>query len=726
MASKTSLPDLSKLRNIGVIAHIDAGKTTTTEHILYYSGAIHRLGGVDEGTTETDWMELERQKGITIQSACVPFRWLDYHLNLIDTPGHVDFTAEVERSLRVLDGAVVVFDAQKGVEAQSETVWRQADKYGVPRLVFINKMDIVGADFFNALAEVRERLQARPVAIAIPIGSGSSKDSPTPFRGVIDLVTLEACFFEDSAKGRADGKTVRRMPIPEEQLREAQVWRDKLFDVLTEADDRDLITSLVLEGKPVPAEAVRELIRKRTLKNEIQPVLCGSGREHMGVQPLMDAVCWYLPSPLDRPPVVGKHARSAAEKGRKADEGKDVTRPPDPKAPFAALVFKIQADPHGELYYLRVYSGTMKANSRVLNAGKGVKEFLTKLYHVHADPSNKDPLDSACAGDIVAAIGPKESITGDTLCDPQEPILLESIHFAETVVSMSVEPESSADKAKLEQTLTTLGREDPTFRWHVDPDTGQTLISGMGVLHLEIKTHRLREDFRLKVKVSKPYVSYRETLRKPVKVWGECIKQTGQTSLFARVQLQFEHHRGEEPITFINALHSAPAGKGGPVELPPLFLAAIEQGVRAALQSGEVGYPVTDVQAKLVNAEMHPTDSNEVAFQAATADAVSQALKDNIVLLEPVMHLEVTVPDAYLGPVTADLGSRRAEITEVHQRGNLRTIEALVPLAKMFDYADAVRSLSQGRASHTLEPHRYAPAPDEVLRKLLGDDGDGD
>jgi elongation factor G len=451
---------------------------------------------------------------------------------------------------------------------------------------------------------------------------------------------------------------------------------------------------------------VRQLLRKRTLKNEIQPVLCGSGREHIGVQLLMDAVCWYLPNPLDRPPVKGKHPK----------KDKEETRKPDPNEPFAALVFKIQADAHGELYYLRVYSGTMKANSRIYNPGRDCKEFLTKLYHVHADPSNKDPLDYAIAGDIVAAIGPRESITGDTLCDPQEPILLETIHFAESVVSMSVEPESTADKAKLEQTLTTLGREDPTFHWHVDPETGQTLISGMGVLHLEIKTHRLREDFRLKVRVGKPRVSYRETLRKPRTVWGECDRQIGPNHLFARVQLEFKPHHGDKPIEYFNYEQPPSEIAGTPLDK------AVEQSVLGAMQSGEFGYPVNDVRVLCHKAQKHLTDSNEVAFQVAAADAAEKALKDNIILLEPVMHLEVTVPEAYLGPVTADLGARRAEITEVLSRGNLRTIDALVPLARMFDYADAVRSLSQGRASYTLEPHRYAPAPDDVMRQLLGGD----
>ncbi len=694
--------NLHLIRNIGVIAHIDAGKTTTTEHMLYYAGAIHRLGGVDEGTTETDWMDLEREKGITIQSACVPMQWHGYQVNLIDTPGHVDFTAEVERSLRVLDGAIVVFDAQKGVEAQSETVWRQADKYNVPRLIFINKMDIVGAHFDHACAQVQQRLQARPVPVTMPIGSGSIKDSDRPFCGVVDLIAMEACYFTASQPGRNDGKTLRREPIPESLLQEAQRYREKLLDILTEKDDEDLITSSLLEGKEVPPEPVIQLIRQRTLRNEIQPVFCGSGREHMGVQLLLDGVIRYLPSPLDRPPVVGRHPK----------KDKDETRKPDSQEPFAALVFKIQADPHGELFYLRIYSGHVKANSRVFNPGRECKEFLTKLYHVHADPSNKDILDAASAGDIVAATGPKESITGDTLCDPQHPILLEQIKFAETVVSMSVEPESSSDKAKLENTLHLLTREDPTFRWYVDSETGQTLMNGMGVLHLEVKTHRLKEDFKLKVRVGKPRVSYRETIKKSKRLWGECHRSTGGTTLFAKVELLVEHHKGAQPIVIENRVPSA--------KLNATFAAAIEQGIRAALSSGEVGYPVIDVKVTLLDVQLHETETNEVACQIAAADAINHAVRENIVLLEPVMHLEVTVPEQYLGPITADLQARRAEITEMHVRGPLRSVEALVPLARMFDYADAVRSLSQGRASYTMEPRQYAPAPDEVLRKLLG------
>src|SRR5262245_42114010 len=406
--------DLGKIRNIGVIAHIDAGKTTTTEHLLYYSGAKHKLGGVDEGTTETDYDPEEQQRGITIYSACIPFKWRDCTINLIDTPGHVDFTAEVERSLRVLDGCVVVFDAQKGVEAQSETVWRQADKYGVPRMVFINKMDVVGANFANALDEIRERLEGRPAALTIPIGSGSPKDSADPFHGIIDLITMQALYYD----AEADGKTFRAEPIPAELQAEAQAWRERLFDEITRGDAPQALAVMdaLLEGKEIPADQVRQLIREQTLRRAVQPVFAGSGREHIGIQPLMDAVTYYLPSPLDRPPVAGTNPNK---------KDKEETRKPDPKEPFCGLVFKIVADTHGELFYVRVYSGTVKANSRVYNPGKQVKEFMTKLYHVQADPDNKEPLDFAYAGDIVAVIGPKESVTGDTLCDPQHPIILE-------------------------------------------------------------------------------------------------------------------------------------------------------------------------------------------------------------------------------------------------------------------------------------------------------------
>ena len=486
MAAADSKIDLSKIRNLGVIAHIDAGKTTTTEHLLYYAGATHRLGAVDSGNTVTDWNQEEQERGITIYSACIPFTWRDCTVNLIDTPGHVDFTAEVERSLRVLDGCVVVFDAQKGVEAQSETVWRQADKYQVPRLVFINKMDVVGANFDAALEDVRERLAGRPVAVNVPIGSGSPKDSATPFRGIIDLIEMKALFFEPADLG----KTVRVEPIPEDQQDAVQTWRERLFDVLTANDEQDLITTAYLEGKEIPAETIRSVLREQTLRRVIQPVLCGSGREHIGIQPLLDAVTWYLPSPLDRPPVAGVNPKK---------KDKEETRRPDPKEPFCGLVFKVVAGTSGELFYLRIYSGALRAGkTRPYNPGRNVKELVSKIYHTHADPKDRQELPEATAGDIVALIGLKDSITGDTLCDFDHPILLVKIQFAESVFSRSIEPESSADKDKLASVLTLLTREDPTFQVRTDPETGQTMMNGMGKLHLEIKQHRMERDFKLK------------------------------------------------------------------------------------------------------------------------------------------------------------------------------------------------------------------------------------
>ncbi len=690
--------DISKFRNLGIIAHIDAGKTTTTEHLLYYSGATHRLGAVDAGNTTTDYDQEEQERGITIYSACIPFQWRDCTINLIDTPGHVDFTAEVERSLRVLDGAVVVFDAQKGVEAQSETVWRQADKYGVPRLAFINKMDVVGANFENVLEAIRRRLAGNPVPVNIPIGSGSVKDSATPFSGIIDLLSMQALYFDPADQG----KTFRTEPIPDKLRAKAQNWREKLFDQLTQRDERDQLTSAYLEGKDIPAETIRAVLREQTLKGFIQPVLCGSGREHIGIQPLLDAVTWYLPSPLDRPPVTGVNPKK---------KDKEEKRKPDPKEPFCGLVFKIVADVKGELYFLRVYSGTLKANSRPYNPGRDGKEMVSKLYHTEADPRQRTEVSEAVAGDIVAIIGMKESITGDTLCDIQHPILLERIQFAEAVVSRSIEPESSADKDKLISVLNILRKEDPTFTWNTDKDTGQTLMNGMGMLHLEIKQHRMERDFRLKVRVGQPRVSYRETIRSAITVMGECIKHAGQGGLFAKLQVAFEPYKGEESILVESRLP--------PDKLPPLFVAAAEQGVRGAFDSGELGFPVMNVKAVILDGEMDEQLSNDTAFQAAGADAVHKAMRDNMVLLEPWMKLEVTVPDEFLGPVTSDLNARRAEINKLENRDGICTLETIVPLSKMFDYADKVRSLSQGRASSSMEPYRYRPAPEEVLRALL-------
>jgi elongation factor G len=688
--------DLAIFRNIGVIAHIDAGKTTTTDHILYYAGAKHKLGSVDAGTTETDYDPEEQERGITIYSACIPFQWRDCTVNLIDTPGHVDFTAEVERALRVLDGAVVVFDAQKGVEAQSETVWRQAEKYGVPRLVFVNKMDVVGANFANALDEVRERLEGRPVALTLPIGSGSIKDSQTPFEGVIDLIEMKAVYYTAADQG----KTYLAKEIPEPLLEEAKKWREQLFDKLTEHDEHDLITSAILEGQDIASEQVYRLLREQTLKGLIQPVLCGSGREHIGIQLLMDAITRYLPSPLDRPPVEGTNPKKPDKKEK---------RKPDPKEPFSALVFKVVADKHGDRYFLRVYSGKLKTQSRVFNAGRDFKELVSKIYHIHADPKrNLEEVDEAVAGDIVALIGLRESITGDTLCDGQHPILLEAIHFAESVVSQSIEPQSSADKDRLVATLEALRREDPTFVWKVHTDTGQTLISGMGMLHLEIKRHRMERDFNLKVRVGKPYVSFRETLREKKEAKG------GVARMETYIDVELRPVQSDTPaLPVVRETADFP-------EVPAALREAARQGVAGALQSGELGFPVINVEARITGYTLDQQLSTDIAVQGAAADAVNKALRGNIVLLEPVMHLEVTLPEEYLGPVTADLNARRAEIGQLLIRGKLRMIEAYVPLRSMFDYSDKVRSLSQGRAGWTMAPHTYAPAPDEVLRGLLG------
>jgi elongation factor G len=707
MAKSTSASDaLARVRNLGVIAHIDAGKTTTTEHLLFYAGAKHKLGGVDEGTTETDYDPEEQQRGITIYSACVPFEWKGFTVNLIDTPGHVDFTAEVERSLRVLDGAICVFDGQKGVEAQSETVWRQANKYKVPRLVFVNKMDVVGANFAQTLESIAKRLAPDPaehgkaVPVVIPIGYGSVADSPTPFRGVIDLIAMKALFFE---KGDF-GKTIREEAIPEEHLLEAEDYRAKLFDALTEADDQDLITTAVLEGTAPDPAKVRQLIRQQTLARRIYPVLAGSGREHIGVQPLLDAVTFYLPSPADRPPVVGTNPRN---------KDKEEKRKPDPKEPFCGLVFKAAWHPSGHRFFIRVYSGVLKPNMRAYNAGKDVKENISKLYHVHADPNRGlEEVESAPAGDIVAVIGLKDSVTGDTLSETGHPILLETISFAEAVVSQSIEPDSGGDRDKLAMALGILQLEDPTFLVKSDKDTGQTLMSGMGTLHLEVKRHRLERDFRLKVRVGKPRVSYREMMKAPKRVTAE-ITHLGEKQTYASVTVEFTNRPSEKPVTVINQLLAE--------ELPALFQEALVRGLTDALQTGELGYPMMNAQARIVSAKFDPQSSIEDAFTAAAVHAYRDAVRDNIQLLEPIMTVRVTTPNEFQGNIFGDLSARGGTIESTEPAGgDLSEITARVPLAKLFDYADRVRSMSQGRAASTMEPYQYDVAPDEVVRQLMG------
>lgn len=695
--------DLSKIRNLGVIAHIDAGKTTTTEHLLFYSGATHHLGRVDDGNTTTDWNEEEQERGITIYSACIPFKWRDCTVNLIDTPGHVDFTAEVERSLRVLDGAVVVFDAQKGVEAQSETVWRQANKYSVPRLIFINKMDVVGANFAKALDATRKRLAANPVPIAIPVGAGSIKDSDRPFAGTIDLLTLKMLTFDPSDSGQ----TITESAIPEDMQLEAEEWREKLFDALTAHDDKDRLTSAFLEGKPIPLETIRTVIRDQTLAGLIHPVLCGSGREHIGIQPLLDAVTYYLPSPLDKPPVIGTNPK-------KTD--KPEKRKADPKEPFSGLVFKVVADTHSELYYLRIYSGTLKSQSRMTNAGKGNKENISKLYHTMADPTQRQELSEAYAGDIVALIGLKDSVTGDTLCDTQHPILLEPIQFAQAVVSRSIEPESSGDRQKLTDILNLLKKEDPTFNWGIDKDSGQTLMNGMGMLHLEIKKHRMERDFKLKIRVGKPRVSYRETLRSTRRAEGECIKSAPGAAgggQFAKVTVELEPTPGD-PSIFVRS-------RLAPDTLTPEFEAAAEAGVRGALESGNLGFPMMGVRATIVDAAKDDQLSTDVAFNMAGAMAVNNAVRDNTDLLEPWMRLTAQVPEEFGGAIIGDIGARRGEVIqfEVQPDGIVAEVVAIAPMANLFDYADKARSLTQGRAAYSMEPLDYRKASDDVVNRIL-------
>ena len=706
----TSDPAQSALRttrNIGIIAHIDAGKTTTTERILYYTGEIHRMGDVDKGSTTTDYLEEERERGITIVAAAITCRWKGPEgdaitINIIDTPGHVDFTAEVERSLRVLDGAVVIFSAVEGVEAQSETVWRQATKYHVPRLCFINKMDRIGAEFDRVYQEISERLESHPIPVQIPMGAGP-EGTMGAFKGLIDLVGMKALYF----KTEDLGSTFTVGEVPDDLRPDADLWRERMLNTLADFDETfgELYMGH-LDGDDLTDAQIHAGLRRATLTGMAQPVLCGSSFKYVGVQQLLDAVAAYLPSPLDRPPVVGHHPK----------KGTDLKRGPSPDEPFAGLVFKITYDAHGDLSFVRIYSGTLKSGTRVYNPGKDKKENCSRLYHIRADEREK--VEEATAGDIVGVVGLKDSVTGDTLCDASHPILLERIEFPETVISMSIEPVSSADKGKLSDTLNSLGKEDPTFTYKVNEETGQTLISGMGELHLEILKNRMTRDYNLKVHVGRPRVSYRETVKNAVKrIQGTCIRQTGGSGLYAKVTIDLEREtqaKGAPTVHFVNKL------KGGVI--PSEFVPAIEAGLREEAKSGgRTGFPLVDIKITLVDADYHDVDSNEMAFRFAASDALRKALHDSgSVLLEPIMKLEVVTPEDYLGNVTADLSSRRALIDKTFTRGKLMVIEARAPLEKMFGYSTAVRSLSQGRASYSMEPFEYAAAPDSMLESLIG------
>lgn len=686
---------LEQLRNIGIIAHIDAGKTTVTERMLYYSGASHRMGEVDKGTTVTDFDPEEQQRGITIRAAAVTFPWRDCSINLIDTPGHVDFTAEVERSLRVLDGGVVVFSAREGVEAQSETVWRQADKYGVPRIAFINKMDREGADFEGTFEEIRQRLEANPVAIQVPAGAGPPHVEGA-FRGIVDLIEMEYLTFDEEQLGAE----VARGPIPDELREMAELWREELLDKLFEYSND--IAELHLEKAPVPSELVRRVLREATLMQLVVPVLCGSALDHAGVQPLLDAVTWYLPSPADVPPVKGVNPKKRAH---------EETRKPTTDDPFCALVFKIDADKHGDLHYVRVYSGVLKANSRALNPGRDKKENVPQLWHIQAD--RREQVASVGAGDIVGVIGLRHSITGDTLCDAHHPILLETIEFPDTVISMAIEPESSTERKKLADVLEMMKRQDPTFRARESEETGQTLISGMGELHLEVIKHRLLRDFNLNVRVHKPRVSYRETVERSAEVTGICHRQQAGQPMFAEVSLRMEPYpAGGSGVLVV---------PGGAEALPPHYLAPVIDVLNDEGEgSGLLGCPLMRVKVTVTGGKVHELESNEIAFRMAAADAFNKALQAaGSVLLEPIMKLQITAPEENLGAFTSDLQQRRATITHTQVRGKNVVIDAEAPLASLFGYSSAMRGLSQGRATATMEPAAYGPAPPEVGQAFM-------
>lgn len=690
-------PDIDKIRNIGIIAHIDAGKTTTTERVLYYTGASHRMGDVDEGTTETDSDIEEQQRGITIYSAAVTCHWQDCTINLIDTPGHVDFTAEVERSLRVLDGSVVIFSAREGVEAQSETVWRQSNKYNVPRICFINKMDRIGADFERVFQQIQKRLSANPLAIQMPMGAGSPPNSDA-FRGVIDLIGQRALYFDPESLG----EKIVPGEIPEEYQDEAAIRRRQILEFVAMQDEAALTE--YMETDDLPEEVIHRLLRKATVEGHVQVVLCGASLNYIGVQPILDAVVRYLPSPADKPPVEGTNPIA------KKAVGPEVRKPSDSE-PFCGLVFKIVADAHGELCFVRIYSGVLTGKSRMLNPRTGKKELISQVWKIQA--SHKDIIEESGAGTIVGVVGPKEVVTGDTLCDANHPIALESIYFPDTVISMVVEPDSSAERKKLSETLRILAKQDPTFRTK-EEDNGQTTISGMGELHLEVIRHRMERDYGLKVRVHKPRVSYRETIAKPTEVEGSFHRQAVGVTQSAKVKLRLEPHQGPEQIKLESKLK--------PNTLPKDLVAVLESSVLdEAKGCGLFGCPLSQIKFTILEVEYSQIETTDVAIQAAGVDAVRKGLQQaGVVLLEPIMKLEVQTPEEFLGNIQADLAARKASILNTEPLGELHVLEAEAPLAKMFGYSTQVRSLSQGRASYSMEPLKYAPAPQEVMDEMLG------
>jgi elongation factor G len=678
---------IERVRNIGIMAHIDAGKTTTTERVLYYTGINYKIGEVHDGTATMDWMVQEQERGITITSAATTCFWRDHRINIIDTPGHVDFTIEVERSLRVLDGAVAVFCAVGGVEPQSETVWRQADKYRVPRVAFINKMDRVGAEHERVVGEIREKLKAKPLLLQVPIGSEEK------FTGVVDLVTERALIWDDDRLG----SNYREEPIPAELAETVKAHRDLLIETL--ADHDDSIMELYLEGKsPEPAQ-LKAAIRSATLKIEIIPVVMGSAFRNKGVQPMLDAVVEYLPSPLDLPPVVGK-----------VDDGKMAERWPRDDAPFAALAFKIMTDPYsGTLTFLRVYSGKLESGSSVLNSTRGKRERIGRLVKMHAN--KREEITEVLAGDI-CAVGLRDTNTGDTLCDPAHPIVLESIEFPDPVIQIAIEPKTKADQEKLGEALQKLAKEDPSFRVSVNKETAQTLIAGMGELHLEIIVDRMLREFKVDASIGKPQVAYRETIRRPSEAEGRFVRQTGGHGQFGVVELKIE------PLAKGSGFEFEDGTKGG--SIPRNFIPSIENGIKEAMETGVLaGYPMVDVKAIVIDGKYHEVDSSELAFKIAGSMAFKEAVeKASPVLLEPVMDVEVVTPQEFMGEVIGDLNSRRGKIQEMENRAGAQVIAARVPLATMFGYATKLRSITQGRANYSMQFAVYEPVPQTIFEEL--------
>jgi len=680
---------IERLRNIGIMAHIDAGKTTTTERILFYAGKIHKIGEVHEGAATMDWMAQEQERGITITSAATTVFWRDHQINIIDTPGHVDFTVEVERSLRVLDGAIAIFSAKEGVEPQSETVWRQADKYHVPRLAYVNKMDIIGADFFAVVEEIHKRLGAHPVPIQVPIGAESE------FRGLIDLLTMQAYFYDDDMGTRTEAQA-----IPEAYREIADHWHTHLLEVVAELDDE--LMEKYLEGEEIAPEEIRRAVRRGTLDLKIVPVLAGSSYRNKGVQFLVDAVVDYLPSPLDIPPV----------KGIDPDTGESLERHSSDDEPLAALAFKIMSDPYiGRLTYLRIYSGVLRSGTYLLNPRKGHRERIGRILRMHAN--HREEIEEVPAGEIVAVVGLKDTMTGDTLCDEKDPIVLEAMVFPEPVISVAIEPKTKADQDKLALALQRLSEEDPTFRTWTDQETGQTIIAGMGELHLDVLVDRMKREFKVEANVGAPQVAYRETFTVPVKVEGKYIRQTGGRGQYGHVWIEFTPLERGEGFVFENRI------VGGVI--PREYIPAVEAGLRDALQNGVLaGYPLTDLKAVLFDGSYHEVDSSEMAFKIAASLSLKEAAKQaRPVLLEPIMKIEVSVPEDYLGDVIGDLNARRGRVEGMERRGNVQVVRAYVPLAEMFGYATDLRSRTQGRGTYIMQFSHYEEVPASIAKTVI-------